>query len=61
MGKGQVLEFGPPHQLLQTEGALVEMINHTAPETQRKLRKMAKEAYHSKIGEENALSGARDS
>jgi len=61
MGKGQVLEFDPPHQLLQTEGALVEMINHTAPETQRKLRKMAKEAYHSKIDEENALSGARGS
>jgi len=47
MGDGKVLEFGPPFQLLQSpDGALNQMIQHTAPETQRKLKQLAREAHN---------------
>ena len=50
MGEGKVLEYGVPYKLLQkqTDGALVDMINHTASETRKKLHQMAQEAYYSK-------------
>lgn len=50
MGDGKVLEYGVPYKLLQkqTDGALVDMINHTASETRKKLHQMAQEAYYSK-------------
>ena len=50
MGDGKVLEYGIPYKILQnqTDGALVDMINHTASETKKKLYQMAQEAYYSK-------------
>ena len=47
MGGGRVLEYGVPYKLLKNpDGFLVEMINHTAPDTQKKLQQIAREAYN---------------
>ncbi|KAL7737810.1 hypothetical protein ACLKA6_006196 [Drosophila palustris] len=46
MDAGQIIEFGPPHQLLQLkEGALLKLVNQNDPVTIKYLRKIAADNY----------------
>ncbi|XP_059490469.1 ATP-binding cassette sub-family C member 4-like [Neocloeon triangulifer] len=49
MADGQLVEYGPPFELLQTDaGAFRKMVDETGRNTAKALEKVAEKAYHSK-------------